>query len=195
MRTFQHIQRENEHHSQTFIQPQLEVGKEDDEHEREANHVADKVMKMSVPDEEKKKMKESSSKVQMMPDSKTGTMQESPVKIRMQADSSTGGMMASQNVEQGINNSKGGGQSLSSDLQNELGNKMNADFNDVKVHTDENAVQMNKEIGAKAFTHGNDVYFNQGQYNPTSNQGKHLLAHELTHTVQQSGKVNKKIQK
>ena len=195
MGTFQHIQRENEQHSQTIIQPVLEVGKEDDEHEKEANHVADKVMKMSDSEEEEKKMKESSSKVQMMPDSKTSTIQESPVKVRMQTDGSTGGMMASKNVEQGINKSKGEGQLLSPDLRDEMGSKMNADLNSVKIHTDENAVQMNKEVGAKAFTHGNDVYFNKGQYDPESSQGKHLLAHELTHAVQQASVVKRKIQR
>jgi Domain of unknown function (DUF4157) len=48
-------------------------------------------------------------------------------------------------------------------------------------------------LGAQAFTNGNDIYFNNGKYNPNSKDGKHLLAHELTHTVQQSG--GKTIQK
>jgi len=63
MGTLQHIQRENEQHSQMLIQPALEIGKEDDEHEKEANTVADKVMKMSDPEEEKKKMKEGPTQV------------------------------------------------------------------------------------------------------------------------------------
>jgi hypothetical protein len=86
-----------------------------------------------------------------------------------------------------INSTKGNGQSLPNNTQKELGNKMGADFSNVNIHTDDNAVQMNTELGAKAFTHGNDVYFNEGNYNPTSSEGKHLLAHELTHTIQQSG--------
>ncbi|MBL7746614.1 MAG: DUF4157 domain-containing protein, partial [Chitinophagaceae bacterium] len=49
------------------------------------------------------------------------------------------------------------------------------------------SVQLNRELSAKAFTVGNDIYFNDGQYNPNSSEGKHLLAHELTHTVQQGG--------
>ena len=52
---------------------------------------------------------------------------------------------------------------------------------------------MNQELGAKAFTNGSDVYFNTGQYNPKSSVGQHLLAHELTHVVQQGGKdINSK---
>ena len=51
--------------------------------------------------------------------------------------------------------------------------------------TDSNAEKMNQDLGAKAFTNGSDVYFNKGEYNPSSKDGQHLLAHELTHTVQQ----------
>ena len=70
-----------------------------------------------------------------------------------------------------------------------------ADFSNVRVHTDSHAVQMSQDLSAHAFTHGNDVYFNEGKYNPQSSDGQHLLAHELTHTVQQSGMINKKIQR
>ncbi|MCW3085865.1 MAG: hypothetical protein JWP12_3231 [Bacteroidetes bacterium] len=107
---------------------------------------------------------------------------------------SSAGIAAPQQVEQGINASKGSGSSLSPGLQQEMGNKMNADFSNVKIHTDESAAEMNKEVSAKAFTHGNDIYFNSGQYKPSSNEGKHLLAHELTHTLQQ-GNVNRMIQR
>jgi hypothetical protein len=75
-----------------------------------------------------------------------------------------------------------------------------ADFSGVHVHTDNNAAQMNQQLGARAFTHGSDIYFNQGEYQPATSTGDHLLAHELTHTVQQGavGKespVQKRIQK
>jgi hypothetical protein len=70
-----------------------------------------------------------------------------------------------------------------------------ADFSNVNIHTGSEAIQLSKELGAQAFTHGNDVYFNEGKYNPNSKEGKHLLAHELTHTVQQNGVVEKKVQR
>lgn len=60
------------------------------------------------------------------------------------------------------------------------------DFSGVRVHTDSNAVQMNKQIGASAFTHGKDIFYHAGKYNPESSSGKELLAHELTHTIQSS---------
>ncbi|CAM1368072.1 conserved hypothetical protein [Tenacibaculum sediminilitoris] len=88
-------------------------------------------------------------------------------------------------LESNLSNSKGGGSSLPSSTKNEMESGFGADFSGVRVHNDSNAVQMNRELGSQAFTNGNDVYFNEGKYNPTSESGKHLLAHELTHTVQQ----------
>ncbi|TVP99924.1 MAG: DUF4157 domain-containing protein, partial [Balneolaceae bacterium] len=54
-----------------------------------------------------------------------------------------------------------------------------------RIHTDSHAVQMNRELGARAFTTGRDIFFNRGEYNTDSAEGKRLLAHELVHTVQQ----------
>jgi hypothetical protein len=70
--------------------------------------------------------------------------------------------------------------------RNEMEMGFGADFSQVNIHTGSQAVQMNKELGAQAFTHGKDIYFNERKYNPYSNEGKHLLAHELTHTIQQN---------
>ncbi len=65
------------------------------------------------------------------------------------------------------------------------------DFSNVRLHTDSQAAQLSQNINAKAFTYGNDIYFNKGQYNPTADSGQHLIAHELTHVVQQNGKVGR----
>ncbi|GGG23395.1 hypothetical protein GCM10011344_25180 [Dokdonia pacifica] len=87
-----------------------------------------------------------------------------------------------------------GGRKMDPSTLSSMESGFNADFGHVKIHTDSESVQMNKEIGAQAFTHGNDIYFNEGKYNPNSKDGKHLLAHELTHTIQQKGMVQKKVQ-
>ncbi|MFL5764169.1 MAG: DUF4157 domain-containing protein [Bacteroidia bacterium] len=191
------FERKQENPISTYIQPSLEIGKEDDEHEKEANSVADKVMCMREPGVERKMMATGKRKVQPMFNptaGKTGTMNTGkPVVRKMSAGKS--GMKASPNVEQGIHSTKGNGQSLQQELQQEMGSKIGADFGSVRIHTGSHAAEMNQEIGAKAFTHGNDIYFNRGQYDPASDHGKHLLAHELTHTVQQSGMVNPMIQK
>lgn len=94
-------------------------------------------------------------------------------------------------LEGKLNSSKGSGKGLDKKTKNEMENGFGADFSDVKIHTDTNAVQMSQELGAQAFTNGNDVYFNKGKYNPNSKEGKHLLAHELTHTIQQTGAKQK----
>src|SRR6185503_8195963 len=109
---------------------------------------------------------------------------------RKAEDSSTteapGGMDAT------LNSSKGGGSALPKDTREKMESGFGTDFNDVKVHTDKDAVQMNEQIGARAFTHGNDIYFNNGEYKPGTSSGDHLLAHELTHTVQQGRGAQRK---
>ncbi len=91
----------------------------------------------------------------------------------------------SSNLQSRLNLSKGGGSAMGSEIKTSMGSAFGTDFNDVKIHTGSEAVQMSDELGAQAFTHGNDIYFNEGKYNINSTSGKHLLAHELTHTVQQ----------
>ncbi|MCE7056379.1 DUF4157 domain-containing protein [Algoriphagus sp. AGSA1] len=98
-----------------------------------------------------------------------------------------GSMTASPSISAQISSSKGGGQNLPAPVQSEMGSKIGADFSGVRIHSDANAAQMSSAMGAQAFTHGSDVYFNQGKYQPETAEGKHLLAHELTHTVQQGG--------
>jgi hypothetical protein len=96
-----------------------------------------------------------------------------------------GSPAASPQISSQISQSKGSGQSLPAPVQAEMGQKIGADFSGVSIHTDSQAAGMSSALGAQAFTHGSDVYFNEGKYQPESSSGKHLLAHELTHTVQQ----------
>jgi len=81
--------------------------------------------------------------------------------------------------------SRGRGVHLDRSVQSLMQSRLGADFSDVRIHTDGNAVHLNRLLNAKAFTVGNNIYFNQGLYQPDSPTGKHLLAHELTHTIQQ----------
>jgi hypothetical protein len=89
-------------------------------------------------------------------------------------------------VERVIESSRGGGQSLDSGVQAQMGQALNADFSGVRVHTDAGADGLNQSLSARAFTTGRDIYFRQGEYNPGSSGGRELLAHELTHVVQQN---------
>jgi len=89
-------------------------------------------------------------------------------------------------VERAIESSRGGGQSLDRGVQAQMGQALNADFSGVRVHTDAGADGLNQSLSARAFTTGRDIYFRQGEYNPGSSSGRELLAHELTHVVQQN---------
>ena len=89
-------------------------------------------------------------------------------------------------VERAIEGSRGGGHPLDSGVKASVGQALNADFSDVRVHTDAHADALNQSLSARAFTTGRDIYFRQGEYNPGSSGGRELLAHELTHVVQQN---------
>ncbi|MGD1958859.1 MAG: DUF4157 domain-containing protein [Fulvivirga sp.] len=117
--------------------------------------------------------------------------------IRMKPSSNSSSQFATNDISQKLNSAKGVGNHLPHQIGAEMSSKIGPDFSEVKVHTDSNAVQMSRELGAKAFTHGDDIYFNSGQYNPSSAEGKHLLAHELTHVIQQGpqGRVSPMIQR
>lgn len=87
--------------------------------------------------------------------------------------------------EQSLSSSKGAGSALPGDTRQFMESRFNADFSGVRIHTGNHAESMSSQIHAQAFTHGNDIYFNSGKYSPTTGQGSTLLAHELTHTIQQ----------
>ena len=87
---------------------------------------------------------------------------------------------------------QGQGSRITGDLKVKMENGFGRDFSDVRLHTDGAAAEMNDSISAKAFTYGNDIYFNRGQFNPETSEGQYLVAHELTHVVQRSGRVGRK---
>ncbi len=84
-----------------------------------------------------------------------------------------------------INQQRGSGQKLDEGMATKAGATMGQDFSSVNVHTDSQADQLSNQLGAKAFTTGNDVFFKAGEYNPASQDGQQLIAHELTHVAQQ----------
>lgn len=87
-----------------------------------------------------------------------------------------------------IKKTKGKGQPMSEKTARLMEQAFGADFSNVTIHTDEQAASLNKDMHSIAFTNGSDIYFAEGQYNPDSSSGKTLLAHELTHVIQQTGK-------
>lgn len=85
-----------------------------------------------------------------------------------------------------INQVRGGGQPLDGAVQAKMSEQLDHDFSGVRVHNSTESDTLNKDLSAKAFTTGQDIFFKAGAYDPGSSSGQELLAHELTHVVQQS---------
>lgn len=85
---------------------------------------------------------------------------------------------------------KDGGTALPASIVSEMSHSFGYDFSKVKIHTDKNAEAMSEQLNAQAFTYKGEIYFNKDKYNTLSEQGKWLLAHELTHVIQQSNDLS-----
>ncbi len=193
------------------VQRKLSVGAVDDPLEQEADAMADTVMRMAEPFaitqnggeglQHKCAACEEEEMVRRLPEQtfiqrqcarceEEEQVQRKPlvssVTPFIQAKGAEGGT-ASDAVTNQVNATRGSGSSMDRPTQTFMESRFGTNFSGVKIHTDSNAVQMNRELNAQAFTVGSDIYFNNGKYNPSSESGKHLLAHELTHTIQQSG--------
>ena len=93
---------------------------------------------------------------------------------------------ASSEIETHLSNSQGSGQPLPEKTLHAMETAFAANFTGVRIHNGRTAAQMNQALNAHAFTYGSDIYFNSGKYNTETTEGKGLLAHELTHVVQQN---------
>ncbi len=92
---------------------------------------------------------------------------------------------AGPDVESRLAADKGGGSPLPGDVRATLEPRFGADFGEVRIHTGGEADRLNRQLSAQAFTHGQDIYMSAGKYAPGTPGGNRLLAHELTHTIQQ----------
>lgn len=164
------------------IQTKLAISNPGDQYEQEADRVAGQVMRMiDAPLVQRKcdSCEEENQQLQRKP------LAESITPF-IQAKRTEGGA-ASDRITDQINATKGSGRSMEGNTQSFMQSRFGADFSGVKIHTGDEAVQMNREMRAHAFTVGNNIFFNSGRYKPESESGKRLLAHELTHVVQQKG--------
>lgn len=101
------------------------------------------------------------------------------------------GGAASAETSTAIESARGGGSPLSPSVRGEMEGAFGADFGGVRVHEGAEAADLNQRLSARAFTTGNDIFIGQGGLNAGSRGGKELLAHELTHVVQQGGAARK----
>jgi hypothetical protein len=90
-------------------------------------------------------------------------------------------------VEAAIAASRGSGTRLDGGLSRRLEQSFGDSLQDVRVHTDDHAAALARAVSARAFTVGSDIYFGAGEYSPGTPGGAELVAHEVTHVVQQRG--------
>jgi hypothetical protein len=194
--------------SRGSIQTKLAVNQPGDKHEAEADHAADRLVNGGSP-AGPSASSGSPAPVQLKPiaqtltpriqrkeapgqmgqldvegtEDKMGTIGHEGIIQRKAADSSSD--LSAPALDDQLKETKGQGTPLAPEVKSEMESGFGADFSQVKTHTGKHAADMNKSLGAKAFTNQGDIYFNQGNFDPASKDGKHLLAHELTHTIQQ----------
>lgn len=147
------------------IQSKLIINAPGDRYEQEADQVANNVLRVNPPVETDEKL---------------------AIQTKPSAPAAGGERNVSNHIENRLNRSRGSGSPLSPASQSFFEARMRHDFSNVRIHTDDKANQMNSDLGARAFTCGPNIYFQTGQYNPQSTEGMKLLAHELTHVVQQN---------
>ena len=159
--------KEEEKKVQASAEEKKEEEKETVQRQVIANEPEEEAVQKTSEDLEKEKEKEEEDKTAVMPKTET------PDKV------------PESSFEQQLKKNKNRGFALPKEVLREMNTGIGADFGNVHVHNDEEAAALNQQIGAKAFTHGNDIYFNRGKYDTDTTAGKELLAHELTHVVQQ----------
>ncbi|OKH17742.1 hypothetical protein NIES208_07925 [[Limnothrix rosea] IAM M-220] len=171
-------------HEPSFpIQTKLTIAKPNDKYEKEADHVAAQIIKQIQTPQITSLEKE-------QPQQKKATNQQLPnitplnfPNLQSKGDRPSSHHTAS--LETAINQARGTGQKLPNFLKPKMEQAFGHDFSNVRIHNSSNADHLNHSIRAKAFTTGQDIFFRKGQYQPHSHTGQTLLAHELTHVVQQ----------
>lgn len=171
------------------IQPKLKISQPNDAYEQEADRVAERVMRMPTP----------SVSITSMGDTKDEGIARKCAACEMKEDEDEKQLNISRkpstasnlDVNNGIVDnidkfrSKSSSISLDTNTQEFMESRFGYDFSNIRIHTDEVAVHLSSLLSAEAFTMGNHIYFSQGRYSPHSMSGRFLLAHELSHTLQQ----------
>lgn len=175
-----------------ILQTKLSIGQPNDKYEREADEMADKVVQRLANPSVQTKCAHCEEEEKKNAIQRKCAACEKEEELHAKAESSPI-PAASPHIESSLNTSKGNGNPLPANTKAQFENSFGADFSNVRLHTDNKAAEMNKDLNAQAFTYGSNIYFNNGKYNPDSSGGKHLLAHELTHVVQQGGTAQKNL--
>jgi hypothetical protein len=173
-----------------FIRAKLKISMPNDVYEQEADRVADAIMHLPELKLQQEKEREAEVYLQPFPTKVTSLIQKQYEKendILQEKTSFNTRPEATNEQENRIQAVRESGQPLSREDQNLYESFFNGDLSAVRVHTDSNAAQLARELDAMAFTIGQDVVFGDGNYSPETSEGRRLLAHELTHVIQQGG--------
>jgi len=171
------------------IQRKLSVGETNDPMEAEADSMADKVMRM--PDNAFVQRKAATAD--------STSADDEQVNLKPMANGVTPFIQAKSNSESNVSNAvsgriqaaTGGGSQMQGPIKSFMESRFGTGFDDVKIHHGAESVQLSQDLNAKAFTINNNIFFNDGQYKPETHEGKRLLAHELTHTLQQGETIKR----
>jgi len=176
----------NVHHSgSAFIQPKLQVNQPGDQYEQEADAMADKVMRMKDPATDSTVFSTGALSVQRKC---AHCEDEEKEKLQRKESSNSSPSVATTIVQNVLESSSG--RPMDGSTRSFMESRFNRDFSNVKIHDDDSAAESAGSINAYAYTLGNNVVFNKGKYSPDTEPGKRLLAHELTHVIQQNGPGN-----
>lgn len=152
--------------SRNGIQTKLKLNDPGDRYEQEADRIADEVLRQKIPGGDDKKVE---------------------IIARVSQQESGSDREVNEELENRLRHNKGSGIPIPDQVRAFVEPRMQSDFSKVQIHTNNDAAQMNIALGARAFTHGRDIYFAAGEYQPQSIEGRGLITHELVHVVQQGG--------
>ena len=193
-----------------IIQPKLTIGQPNDKYEQEADRMADQIMRMPEPEQSLVNGHSSLRRKESEPVSPECIEEGNPTMIQRQIDEEEetvhtilqrqaeekGKIEEKQannqtppvtsNIESRIQSLKGGGQTLPDSTLSFFEPRFGVDFSKVRIHKDSQAEETAKSLNAKAFTIGNNIVFRNGEFAPGTHRGNSLIAHELTHILQQS---------
>lgn len=163
------------------IQAKLEIRQPNDRYEQEADRVAEEVCDRVKISAEADRIHHPDAS----PFSPVQTQSLSPGSpLQRQTDRSQNQVTP---LESTIQQARTGGESLPHPVRTSMERAFGTDFSGVKIHTDTQAHRLNRSLGARAFTSDRHIFFRSGDYHPTQPAGQKLLAHELTHVMQQTG--------
>jgi hypothetical protein len=202
----------SEDKQQPLLQAKLEVGAVDDPLEREADSVADDVMRGSsnsapatiAPIAQRRISRKETPPLDfrdsaLAPEEEGAPEQEASAQASVQRSPTGESISVPRHFERTLDGRiAAGGEHLPPRIGAFMGARFGREFTDVRIHRNSADSELARSIGARAFTVGNNIFFAQNAYGPESPAGRHLIAHELTHVVQQgasSGTLARKIQR